>query len=194
MSLCYGYVYSHQDRSTLITWVSKVPDEMSSISETSSAHHCLNVPTERSVLLKITLKYIHSHTQGHCLVPLCSTGQIVEFLREIGGVTFIYNLSRASDYSEVKETALFSLSSLAEVDGVYVEFYSDGNVTWSHWLTLTNPELHIWSLESCKQSLCREEMFCSLADCIEQDDSLTLKRVAVYMLSVLVSNNSKLCF
>lgn len=46
----------------------------------------------------------------------------MEFLREIGGVMFIYNLSRASDYTEVKETALFTLSSLAEVDGVYVVF------------------------------------------------------------------------
>ncbi|MCI4379554.1 hypothetical protein PGIGA_G00229790 [Pangasianodon gigas] len=94
------------------------------------------------------------------IVSICQqNGENVEFLREIGGVTFIYNLSRASDYSEVKETALFALGSLAEVN------------------------------ESCKQSLCREEMFCGLADCMEQEVSLTLKRVAVYMLSVLVSNN-----
>ncbi|MCJ8733670.1 hypothetical protein PDJAM_G00226330 [Pangasius djambal] len=96
------------------------------------------------------------------IVSICQqNGENVEFLREIGGVTFIYNLSRASDYSEVKETALFALSSLAEVN------------------------------ESCKQSLCREEMFCGLADCMEQEVSLTLKRVAVYMLSVLVSNNKQ---
>ncbi|KAG7332861.1 hypothetical protein KOW79_002996 [Hemibagrus wyckioides] len=97
------------------------------------------------------------------IVSICqqNTGQNVEFLREIGGVTFIYNLSRASDYYEVKETALFTLSSLAEFN------------------------------ESCKQSLCSEEMFCGLADSMEQEVSLTLKRVAVYMLCVLVSNNKQ---
>ncbi|XP_053533749.1 telomere repeats-binding bouquet formation protein 1 isoform X6 [Ictalurus punctatus] len=97
------------------------------------------------------------------VVSICqqNSGQNIEFLGEIGGVTFIYNLSRASDYSEVKETALFTLSSLAEVN------------------------------ESCKQSLCREEMFCGLADCMEQEESLTLKRVAVYLLCVLVSNNKQ---
>ncbi|KAI5624302.1 telomere repeats-binding bouquet formation protein 1, partial [Silurus asotus] len=88
-----------------------------------------------------------------------NSGQNVEFLKEIGGVTFIYNLSRASDFPEVKETALFTLSALAEAS------------------------------ESCKQSLCRKEIFGGLADCMEQEVSLTLKRVAVYMLCVLVSNN-----
>ncbi|XP_027013376.1 telomere repeats-binding bouquet formation protein 1 isoform X1 [Tachysurus fulvidraco] len=96
------------------------------------------------------------------IVSICQqNSQNVEFLREFGGVTFIYNLSRASDYCEVKETALFTLSSLAEFN------------------------------ESCKQSLCREEMFCGLADCMEQEVSLTLKRVSVYMLCVLVSNNKQ---
>ncbi|XP_058243605.1 telomere repeats-binding bouquet formation protein 1 isoform X2 [Hemibagrus wyckioides] len=96
------------------------------------------------------------------IVSICQqNSQNVEFLREIGGVTFIYNLSRASDYYEVKETALFTLSSLAEFN------------------------------ESCKQSLCSEEMFCGLADSMEQEVSLTLKRVAVYMLCVLVSNNKQ---
>ncbi|XP_046720831.1 telomere repeats-binding bouquet formation protein 1 isoform X2 [Silurus meridionalis] len=90
-----------------------------------------------------------------------NSGQNVEFLKEIGGVTFIYNLSRASDFPEVKETALFTLSALAEAS------------------------------ESCKQSLCRKEIFGGLADCMEQEVSLTLKRVAVYMLCVLVSNNKQ---
>lgn len=67
-------------------------------------------------------------------------------------------------------------------------------MTYIHGLTCTNPELHVSFIESCKQSLCREEMFCGLADFMEQEVSLTLKRVAVYMLSVLVSNNSKICF
>ncbi|KAF5891905.1 telomere repeats-binding bouquet formation protein 1 isoform X1, partial [Clarias magur] len=97
------------------------------------------------------------------IVSICqqNANQNVEFLREIGGVTFIYDLSRSSEYSEVKETALFTLSSLAELN------------------------------ESSKQILCREDMFCGLADCMEQEVSLTLKRVAVYMISVLVSNNKR---
>ncbi|KAK3570845.1 hypothetical protein QTP86_028276 [Hemibagrus guttatus] len=96
------------------------------------------------------------------IVSICQqNSQNVEFLTEIGGVTFIYNLSRASDYCEVKETALFTLSSLAEFN------------------------------ESCKQNLCSKEMFCGLADSMEQEVSLTLKRVAVYMLCVLVSNNKQ---
>ncbi|TTU60641.1 Telomere repeats-binding bouquet formation protein 1 [Bagarius yarrelli] len=97
------------------------------------------------------------------IVSICqqNTGQNVEFLREIGGVTFIYNLSRSSVHSEVKATALFTLSSLAEFN------------------------------ESCKQSVCREEVFCGLADCMEQEVSLTLRRVTVYTLCVLVSNNKQ---
>ncbi|XP_053356621.1 telomere repeats-binding bouquet formation protein 1 [Clarias gariepinus] len=95
------------------------------------------------------------------IVSICqqNANQNVEFLREIGGVRFIYDLSRSSEYSEVKETALFTLSSLAELN------------------------------ESSKQILCSEDMFCGLADCMEQEVSLTMKRVAVYMISVLVSNN-----
>ncbi|XP_062861326.1 telomere repeats-binding bouquet formation protein 1 isoform X2 [Trichomycterus rosablanca] len=83
----------------------------------------------------------------------------VEFLKEIGGVTFIYNLSRASSYPVVKETALFTLSALAEFN------------------------------ESCRQTLCKEEFFHSLAECIKQEKFPIQRRVAVYMLSVLVSNN-----
>ncbi|KAK1785003.1 hypothetical protein P4O66_018443, partial [Electrophorus voltai] len=86
-------------------------------------------------------------------------GQYVEFFKEIGGVTFIYNLFSSSHYSEVKETALFALGSLAEFN------------------------------EICKQTLCREEIFHDLMDCLKHEVSHNRKRVAVYMLSVLVSNN-----
>ncbi|KAL1257094.1 hypothetical protein QQF64_012639 [Cirrhinus molitorella] len=94
------------------------------------------------------------------IISICKqNGQYVEFFKEIGGISFIYNLSKSSTFSQVKETTLFTLASLAE--------------------------LH----ESCKQSLCREEIFRDLAQHLEQKMPLMEKRVAVYMLSVLVANN-----
>lgn len=44
----------------------------------------------------------------------------------------------------------------------------------------------------CKQALCRRELFSDLTDGLMQQDSpLTQRSVAVYLLSVLVANNSK---
>uniref|UniRef100_A0A9J7X3S1 Telomere repeat binding bouquet formation protein 1 n=2 Tax=Cyprinus carpio TaxID=7962 RepID=A0A9J7X3S1_CYPCA len=111
--------------------------------------------------LKYQMKWPGSQKQALLtIISICKqNGQYVEFFREIGGISFIYNLSKSSAFSQVKETALFTLASLAE--------------------------LH----ESCKQSLCREETFRDLAQHLEQKMPLTEKRVAVYMLSVLVANN-----
>ncbi|XP_013980334.2 uncharacterized protein isoform X1 [Salmo salar] len=84
----------------------------------------------------------------------------VDFFREMGGVVFVHNLSKSSAHSEVRETAQFTLGMLAEAN-VY-----------------------------CKQALCRRETFSDLAECLMQQDSpLTQRRVAVYLLSVLVANN-----
>ncbi|KAK7891475.1 hypothetical protein WMY93_023438 [Mugilogobius chulae] len=85
----------------------------------------------------------------------------VELLRDMGGVAFLLNLSKSSIVqSDVKETALFTLGTLAEAN-VY-----------------------------CKNSLCRKEMFTDLADWLVAEEApLTKKRVIVYFLSVLVSNN-----
>ncbi|KAF1386619.1 hypothetical protein PFLUV_G00096740 [Perca fluviatilis] len=85
----------------------------------------------------------------------------VDLLREMGGVAFVYNLSKSSIVrSDVKETALFTLGTLAEAN-VY-----------------------------CKNSLCRKETFADLAGFLMKEDiPLTLKRVSVYLLSVLVANN-----
>lgn len=45
----------------------------------------------------------------------------MDLLREIGGVAFVYNLSKSSIvHSDVKETALFTLTTLAEANGTYV--------------------------------------------------------------------------
>lgn len=42
----------------------------------------------------------------------------VDLLREMGGVAFVYNLSKSSIVrSDVKETALFTLGTLAEANG-----------------------------------------------------------------------------
>lgn len=111
--------------------------------------------------LKYQMKWPGSQKQALLtIISICKQNdQYVEFLREIGGISFIYNLSKSSTFSQVKETALFTLASLAE--------------------------LH----ESCKQALCREEMFRDFVQHLEQEMPLTEKRVAVYMLSVLVANN-----
>uniref|UniRef100_A0A3B4YUK6 Telomere repeat binding bouquet formation protein 1 n=1 Tax=Seriola lalandi dorsalis TaxID=1841481 RepID=A0A3B4YUK6_SERLL len=81
--------------------------------------------------------------------------------REMGGVAFVYNLSKSSIvHSDVKEAALFTLGTLVEAN-VY-----------------------------CKNSLCRKETFADLAGSLMKDDiPLTQKRVSVYLLSVLVANN-----
>lgn len=44
----------------------------------------------------------------------------------------------------------------------------------------------------CKNSLCRKETFADLAGYLMKEDTpLTQKRVSVYLLSVLIANNSK---
>ncbi|XP_054864995.1 telomere repeats-binding bouquet formation protein 1 [Amphiprion ocellaris] len=85
----------------------------------------------------------------------------VDLLRQLGGVVFVHNLSKSSVvHSEVKETALFTLGTLAEAN-VY-----------------------------CKNSLCRKETFLDLAGCLMKEDiPLTQKRVSVYLLFVLVADN-----
>ncbi|XP_051239392.1 telomere repeats-binding bouquet formation protein 1 [Dicentrarchus labrax] len=85
----------------------------------------------------------------------------VDMLREMGGVAFVYNLSKSSIvHSGVKETALFTLGTLAEAN-VY-----------------------------CKNSLSRKETFAEVAGWLMKEDiPLTHKRVSVYLLSVLVANN-----
>ncbi|XP_077049859.1 telomere repeats-binding bouquet formation protein 1 isoform X2 [Siphateles boraxobius] len=111
--------------------------------------------------LKYQMKWPGSQKQALLtIISICKQNdQYVEFFREIGGISFIYSLSKSSTFSQVKETALFTLASLAELQ------------------------------ESCKQALCREETFRDLAQHLEQKMPLTEKRVAVYMLSVLVANN-----
>lgn len=45
----------------------------------------------------------------------------MDLLREMGGVTFVYNLSKSSFvHPDVKETAVFTLGTLAEANGRHV--------------------------------------------------------------------------
>lgn len=45
----------------------------------------------------------------------------VDLLRDLGGVAFLYNLSKSSNvHSDVKETALFTLGTLSEANGGYM--------------------------------------------------------------------------
>ncbi|XP_021076275.1 telomere repeats-binding bouquet formation protein 1 isoform X1 [Mus pahari] len=82
------------------------------------------------------------------------------YFREIGGLMFIINLAKSSEHSMVKEAALYTLGSIAE-ENVY-----------------------------CQQSLCTSELFQDLTVLLTNDDSNTnLKRMSVYVLLVLVSNN-----
>ncbi|KAK0147203.1 Telomere repeats-binding bouquet formation protein 1 [Merluccius polli] len=85
----------------------------------------------------------------------------VDLFREMGGVAFVYSLSKASIvHPDVKETALFTLGTLAEAN-VY-----------------------------CKSYLCKKDTFSHLATVLMIPDSpVTLRRVSVYLLSVLVANN-----
>ncbi|XP_049929854.1 telomere repeats-binding bouquet formation protein 1 isoform X2 [Epinephelus moara] len=114
---------------------------------------CLKFQMKCPDLQKQALLTIHS---------ICESREDnVDLLREMGGVAFVYNLSKSSIVrSDVKETALFTLGTLAEAN-VY-----------------------------CKNSLCRKETFADLADMmIKEDIPVTQKRVSVYLLSVLVANN-----
>ncbi|XP_068595992.1 telomere repeats-binding bouquet formation protein 1 [Brachionichthys hirsutus] len=114
---------------------------------------CLKFQMKCPELQKQALLTIHS---------ICERNEdAVDLLREMGGVAFLYNLSISSIvHSDIKETALFTLGTLAETS-VY-----------------------------CKNSLCRKETFTQVAGWLMAEDiPLSRKRVSVYFLSVLVANN-----
>ncbi|XP_028814670.1 telomere repeats-binding bouquet formation protein 1-like isoform X2 [Denticeps clupeoides] len=105
-------------------------------------------------------------TQKQALLAICSVcqrhGEDVEFFGEIGGVDFVSKLSRSTTDLELRQTTLFTLARLAD------------------------------SSAYCKQTLCNEETFSDLVDVLQRDVPVTLRRAAVYMLNVLVSNNTVL--
>ncbi|MGH0150752.1 UNVERIFIED_CONTAM: hypothetical protein FKN15_018488 [Acipenser sinensis] len=136
---------------------------MDLLDEDSNRQHCA-MKTDLNLLLEC-LKYQMDSpaSQKQALVTICSicqqNGDISDYFREIGGLLFVYNLAQSNQHSEVKETALFTLGALAE-----------SNVF-------------------CQQVLCSSELFTEVGMSLSQNSPLNLKRVAVYVVMVLVSNN-----
>ncbi|KAF1672181.1 TERB1 protein, partial [Pygoscelis papua] len=84
-----------------------------------------------------------------------------EYFREIGGLMFINDLAKSSVHCIVKEAALFTLGIIIE-SNVY-----------------------------CQQTLCTSALFEDLIlFLINKDSGVNLKRMSVYVILVLVSNNS----
>ncbi|XP_056656669.1 telomere repeats-binding bouquet formation protein 1 isoform X3 [Monodelphis domestica] len=82
------------------------------------------------------------------------------YFREIGGLMFVKNLAKSSIHSMVKEAALFTLGAIAECN-VY-----------------------------CQQTLCTSEFFEDIIWFLSKYESnINLKRMSVYVMLVLVSNN-----
>ncbi|KAF7224603.1 telomere repeats-binding bouquet formation protein 1 isoform X2 [Nothobranchius furzeri] len=114
---------------------------------------CLKFQMKSPDIQKQALLTIHS---------ICDKSEDnVDLLRELGGVVFLYNLSKSSNVqTEVKAAAFYTLGTLAAAN-VY-----------------------------CKNSLCRKDIFTDIASLLMKEDlSLTQKRVSVYLLFVLVANN-----
>ncbi|XP_067396048.1 telomere repeats-binding bouquet formation protein 1 [Emydura macquarii macquarii] len=83
-----------------------------------------------------------------------------DYFREIGGLMFVNDLAKSSVHCIVKEAALFTLAVVME-SNVY-----------------------------CQQTLCTSELFEDLIFFLtNKDSSVNLKRMSVYVILVLVSNN-----
>nr|XP_021511029.1 telomere repeats-binding bouquet formation protein 1 [Meriones unguiculatus] len=128
-----------------------------------------NKTQEMKTDLKLLLECLKYHmgnplSQKEVLITIHSVCQQNSeagiYFRDIGGLMFIKNLAKSSEHSMVKEAALYTLASIAE-ENVY-----------------------------CQQTLCTSEIFQDLTLLLSNDDSNTnLKRMSLYVLLVLVSNN-----
>ncbi|XP_061450456.1 telomere repeats-binding bouquet formation protein 1 [Rhineura floridana] len=121
--------------------------------------------TDLNLLIEC-LKYQMDHpaSQKEALVTIYSVCQqntdASDYFREIGGLMFVHNLAKSSVHSMVKEAALFTLGGLAE-----------HNVF-------------------CQQTLCTSGLFEDLHRFLtNKDSSVNLKRMSIYVLLALVSNN-----
>ncbi|XP_030060336.1 telomere repeats-binding bouquet formation protein 1 isoform X3 [Microcaecilia unicolor] len=126
--------------------------------------HC-EMKTDLNLLLEC-LKYQMDNptSQKEALVTICSicqqNSEASDFFRQIGGLMFVNNLAKSSMEGMVKEAALFTLGVLAE-----------SNVF-------------------CQQTLCTSELFEDIILSLSNEDSsMTLKRMSVYVILVMVSNN-----
>ncbi|KAM6223764.1 telomere repeats-binding bouquet formation protein 1-like [Rhynchocyon petersi] len=91
---------------------------------------------------------------------ICQNSNACTYFQEIGGLMFVKNLAKASEHSMVKEVALYTLGSIAE-QNVY-----------------------------CQETLCTSELFEDLHWFLSNNESSTnLKRLSIYVILVLVSNN-----
>ncbi|XP_054525367.1 telomere repeats-binding bouquet formation protein 1 isoform X7 [Pan troglodytes] len=120
--------------------------------------------TDLNLLLEC-LKYQmdNAFSQKEALVTIHSICQqnsnASVYFREIGGLMFVKNLAKSSEHSMVKEAALYTLGAIAEKN-VY-----------------------------CQQTLCTSELFEDLTWFLSNDSNINLKRMSVYVILVLVSNN-----
>ncbi|XP_058135874.1 telomere repeats-binding bouquet formation protein 1 [Dasypus novemcinctus] len=120
--------------------------------------------TDLNLLLEC-LKYQMDNpfSQKEALVTIHSICQqnsnASDYLQEIGGLTFVKNLAKSSEHSMVKEASLYTLGAVAE-QNVF-----------------------------CQQTLCTSEFFEDLLWFLSNDSNINLKRMSVYVILVLVSNN-----
>ncbi|KFQ43256.1 Coiled-coil domain-containing protein 79, partial [Nestor notabilis] len=124
-----------------------------------------DVKTDLNLLLEC-LKYQMDHpvSQKEALVTIYSicqqNSEASEYFREIGGLKFINDLAKSSIHGIVKEAALFTLGIIME-SNVY-----------------------------CQQTLCTSALFEDLILFLTNKDSgVNLKRMSVYVILVLVTNN-----
>ncbi|KAF1504857.1 Telomere repeats-binding bouquet formation protein 1, partial [Eudyptula minor] len=126
----------------------------------------LDMKTDLNLLLEC-LKYQMDCpvSQKEALITIYSicqqNSEASEYFREIGGLMFINDLAKSSVHRIVKEAALFTLGIIIE-SNVY-----------------------------CQQTLCTSALFEDLIlFLINKDSGVNLKRMSVYVILVLVSNNS----
>ncbi|NXM98817.1 TERB1 protein, partial [Sylvia borin] len=124
-----------------------------------------DVKTDLNLLLEC-LKYQMDCplSQKEALITIYSicqqNSEASEYFREIGGLMFINDLAKSSVHRIVKEAALFTLGIIIE-SNVY-----------------------------CQQTLCTSALFEDLIlFLIKKDSGVNLKRMSVYVILVLVSNN-----
>ncbi|KAG8563078.1 hypothetical protein GDO81_015924 [Engystomops pustulosus] len=116
---------------------------------------CLKFQMDKPGCQKETLAAVRSICQDN--IEAC------DYFREIGGLTFLNNLSKSSSHSILKEASLYTLAVLAE-SNVY-----------------------------CQQTLCTSALFEDVHTILsDEQSSINLKRMCVYIFLVLVSNNSKI--
>uniref|UniRef100_A0A8B9SZT0 Telomere repeat binding bouquet formation protein 1 n=1 Tax=Anas platyrhynchos TaxID=8839 RepID=A0A8B9SZT0_ANAPL len=133
--------------------------------ENQNVQTTLYIKTDLNLLLEC-LKYQMDCplSQKEALITIYSicqqNSEASEYFREIGGLRFINDLAKSSIHCVVKEAALFTLGIIIE-SNVY-----------------------------CQQSLCTSALFEDLIlVLINKDSGVNLKRMSVYVILVLVSNN-----